>query len=473
MISERIQRIKYLAGDFVSSSVAWFCFNCIRYNATSVVRGEYGSLLGFLSSPMVLLGQVVFPLVMMVMYYLSGYYNDVFHKSRLQEVFTTFWSCLLNALLIFFAALINDTPKGRTVNYELILILVAVLFVFVYAVRCAITNHTSHMIKTRQWSFRTLVVGRGSAAVAFVNKLNNMTRSAGYNIIGYVSIPGENDVKDVPLPCYSLDDIAQVCREHDVEELIVVPTRQNPDSVLATVNHLFSLNLPIKVTPDRFNVLLSQVRISDMYGQPLVDISGSSMSESEKNLKRVIDVIVSAVMLVLLSPLFLCVAIAIKLDSEGDVFFRQERIGYHNVPFQIIKFRTMVKDAERNDSPQLTSDNDPRVTRVGAFLRKYRIDEFPQFWNVIKGDMSIVGPRPERQYFINQIIERVPSYALLHQVRPGITSMGMVKYGYAQNVDQMVERLSYDLLYLENMTLLNDFKIMVYTIKTVITGQGM
>ena len=197
------------------------------------------------------------------------------------------------------------------------------------------------------------------------------------------------------------------------------------------------------------------------------------MSESGKNIKRVLDVFLSVIVLLILSPLFLAVAIAIKLDSHGPVFYSQERVGYHNVPFMIYKFRSMVQDAERNNSPQLTSNNDPRVTRVGRFLRKYRIDELPQFWNVIKGDMSIVGPRPERQYYIDQIIKRVPSYALLHQVRPGITSMGMVKYGYAQNVDEMVERLKYDLLYLENMSLINDFKIMVYTIKTIVTGKGM
>ena len=178
-------------------------------------------------------------------------------------------------------------------------------------------------------------------------------------------------------------------------------------------------------------------------------------------------------MLIVVSPLLLAVAIAIKLDSKGPVFYSQERVGYHNVPFNIYKFRSMVQNAEQNNRPQLTCDEDPRVTRVGRFLRKYRIDELPQFWNVIKGDMSIVGPRPERQYYIDQITQRVPSYALLHQVRPGITSMGMVKYGYAQNVDQMIERLSYDLLYLENMSLINDFKIMVYTIKTIVTGKGM
>lgn len=472
MISERLQRSKYVLGDLLSSSVAWFCYNCMRYSVDPLHSG-FSSLGAFLSSPMVITGQLVFPLLMMAVYYLSGYYNEVFRKSRVQELFTTLSSTGIITLLIFFLALINDTSPRRRFNYEMIALLWGTLSVLVYVVRCIFTSYTSHMIKSRQWSFNTLIIGRGAAGVAFGNKLDAMPRSLGYNIVGYVSIPGENDVKDVSLPCYDLEHIRQACDEHHIVELIVVPTRQNPEAVLDTVNKLFELNLPIKVTPTRFNVLLSQVRLSDMVGDPLVDISGSSMSEGAKNIKRVIDFIVSVLVLIVLSPLFLIVAIAIKLDSHGPVFYSQERIGLHNIPFMIYKFRSMRLDAEERDKPQLTSDDDPRVTRVGHFLRKYRIDELPQFWNVIKGDMSIVGPRPERQYYIEQITKRVPSYALLHQVRPGITSMGMVKYGYAQNVDQMVERLRYDLLYLENMTLLNDFKIMVYTIKTIVTGKGM
>jgi exopolysaccharide biosynthesis polyprenyl glycosylphosphotransferase len=217
----------------------------------------------------------------------------------------------------------------------------------------------------------------------------------------------------------------------------------------------------------------SQVRISDFYGEPLVNISRSSMSDSAKNLKRAIDVIVSLAALIVLLPLFAVVACIIKATSPGPVFYLQERIGLHNKPFNIIKFRSMVQDAEASGRPQLSSDDDPRITPFGRFMRKYRIDELPQFWNVLKGEMAIVGPRPERKYYIDQITKRVPSYALLHQVRPGITSMGMVKFGYAKNVDEMVERVKYDLMYLDNMSLLNDLKILIYTIRIVFTGRGM
>lgn len=472
MISERLQRLKYLAGDFVTSSVAWALFNCVRWKLHAV-QGTYTSLAGFLTSRNVLILQLVIPLFMMCVYWLSGYYNEVFRKSRLQEVFTTFWSAVVNSLVIFFGALINDMSGTRGASYELIIILWSLLFFIVYAVRCAITNDTSYRIKHRKWSIPTLVVGRGATAVSFVNKINNQQHSMGYDIRGFVSIPGENDVKELSLPGYTLDEVAEVCRRDHIKELIVVPTRKGSDRLLHTINHLFALDKPIKLTPMSGNVLMRKMRMSDFYGVPLVDISSSNMSDSAKNVKRAADVIISSILLLVMAPFFAIIALLIKLDSHGTVFYLQERVGYHNVPFNIYKFRTMYSDAEASGEPQLTSDNDPRVTRIGRFLRKYRIDELPQFWNVLVGDMSIVGPRPERQYFIDQIMKRAPSYALLRQVRPGITGMGMVKYGYAQNVDEMVERLDYDLMYLENMSLINDVKIMVYTIHTVLTGKGM
>ncbi|MBQ7691122.1 MAG: sugar transferase [Muribaculaceae bacterium] len=471
MIQQRLQRIKYVIGDFVSSSLAWLCYNCVRY-AMGAVHGSYSSLGEFLGAKIVLLGQVFFPLMMMLTYVLSGYYNEVMRKSRVQELFTTFWSAVVNALAIFFLALINDVILPRRFNYEMILILWSMLFFMVYAVRAVITNITSRNVKSRRWSSATLIVGADSKAVAFVNRVNAMKQSLGYRVIGFVPIPGEQ-VKASGLPCYAIDDLKRVCASQKVEELIVVPTSCSGEGLLHTINRLFELRLPIRVTPDRENVLLSLVRVGNLHGELLVDISGCNLSDCEKNIKRLIDIVTSAVALVLLLPVYLAVAVAIKLDSRGAVLYRQERVGRHNVPFRIIKFRSMVSNAEQTGTPQLTRDDDPRVTRVGRFMRKYRIDELPQFWNVLVGDMSIVGPRPERQFYARQIQQRVPSYALLHQVRPGITSLGMVKFGYAQNVDEMVERLNYDLVYLENMSLLNDLKIMIYTVKIVFTGRGM
>lgn len=219
------------------------------------------------------------------------------------------------------------------------------------------------------------------------------------------------------------------------------------------------------------NFMTSSIKLRDIYGQPLVDLTHSSMGEAGVNIKRTIDVTTSILTLIVLSPLYAALAIWVKLDSKGPIFYRQERIGKHQKPFNIIKFRTMRTDAEA-DGPQLSEDNDPRVTRAGRVMRKYRLDELPQFYNVLKGNMSIVGPRPERKFYINQIMKKAPYYTLLYQTRPGITSWGMVQYGYASTVDEMVERSKYDMLYISNMSILVDMKIILYTIITILEGRG-
>lgn len=438
-----------------------------------VTKGEYVSLENFLSAKMIILGQVVFPIVMMLVYYFSGYYNVVFRKSRLQELLITASSTFVNTLIIFFVALINDVVLERSSDYELVFILWGLQFSLVYAARLCITTHTTGKLRRGQLKFRALLIGSGTAAYTFAGKVQRIAKHLGYDIVGFVDIPGENRVKEIAQPVFKLEEIADVCKRLNVDELIVAPSKDDGKAVLNVVNHLFPLNLPIMMTADGMNFMQSRVKLKELYASPLTDISGSNMSESGKNIKRGIDILVSIIALIVLMPVFAVVAVAIKLDSKGSVFFKQERVGFHNKPFKIIKFRSMVKDAEKDGKPLLSSEDDPRVTKVGRVMRKYRIDEFPQFWNVLRGDMSIVGPRPERQFYINQIVKRMPSYALLHQVRPGITSMGMVNYGYAKSIDEMIERAGYDLLYLENMSILNDLKILIYTVKIVFSGRGM
>lgn len=471
------QQLKYAASDFVTSAAGVFLYNVTRFflNHDIVSVQGFGSLSSFLSAPMVVAGQFIFPVAMMVVYWLSGYYNDVFRRSLLQEFVVTLMSTFVNMLMIFFVALINDTVAEHYHNYELLFVLWGILFILLYPSRLAITIGVKRRIARSDIEFETLMIGCSDRAFKFVKKISDLKHLLGYKVIGYVNSEGcECNRTDGMLPVYSMDELAKACKQHDISDFIVVPPQgSDAAGLLKILNMLFPFNKPIKVLPDEANLLLSRVKLVSMYDEPFIDVSSGNMSNCETNIKRFVDCILSGLVLLVLSPFFAVLAILIKCMSKGPVIYKQERIGRHGRPFIMYKFRTMRVNAECDGKPCLTKDDDERIVPLGKFMRKYRIDELPQFWNVLKGDMSIVGPRPERKYFIDQIVPKAPYYTLLHQVRPGITSLGMVKYGYAKNVDEMVERLKFDLLYIENMSLLNDLKIIIYTVKTVITGKGI
>jgi exopolysaccharide biosynthesis polyprenyl glycosylphosphotransferase len=300
-----------------------------------------------------------------------------------------------------------------------------------------------------------------------------MPLSLGYIIAGFISLPEEKQPQ-VPerLILGNLSDLDAIVDEKHIEEIIIALDKDN-DEQLERFYSLYKYDLPVKVVADRQDILMGKVKMSTVYGKPMYELFMSRLNYIDENIKRVCDKLVAFLILLFLSPLFLFFMLRIKMnDRQAPVFFRQERIGKKGKPFIMYKFRTMEKNAEK-DGPMLSNEDDPRITPVGKWMRKYRLDELPQFWNVFNGNMSIVGPRPERQYFVEKIVEKAPFFYLLFRVKPGITSWGMVKYGYAQSVDEMIERLNYDIIYLKNMSLIIDIKILIYTVRTVITGQGI
>lgn len=469
-------RMKYVLGDWIMSSAAMFLYNIFRYyiDVEKTVAQGFSSVGAFLSGNMVLTGQICFPLGMIAIFWLSGYYNNVFRKSLLQEFATTFLSTGACMLLVFFVALINDTVIDRYHNYEMLLILWSVLFICVYPARLATTFGMKRRIARSQVEFATLIVGCDDKAEQYAEELKRLKHKLGYRVVGFISTAGRHTDAVNGIPVTDIGNIEETCRQWHVTDLIVVPPKRHyTDSVLHTLNLLYPLNLPIKMFSDDADPMLLRGKLDTMHGTPLIDISCSNLTECETNMKRTADIIFSAIALVLLAPWLAIIAIIIKITDGGPVIFRQQRVGLHGKPFTIYKFRTMTTGAECDGRPRLTAVNDDRVYPFGHFMRKYRIDELLQFWNVLRGDMSIVGPRPERQYFIDRIISRAPHYTLLQQVRPGITSLGMVKYGYASDIDGMVKRMKYDITYIENISFITDLKIVFYTIWTVITGKGL
>jgi exopolysaccharide biosynthesis polyprenyl glycosylphosphotransferase len=446
-MNKRRQTMKYIASDVLAAIVAWMLFNLLRYS--EVAKYQFASLYDYLLFYQVLKGQVLIPFFWLFIYFLSGYYNKPFGKSRVGELFATFISVTVGTVLIFFIVVLNDLPESFQIYYKLFFAIYGLQFLLTCTGRMWITNHASRKIWNHEWYKNVIVIGTGRNA----EKIKEELQDTEYKIVGFV---GETE------------NIAEYIESKKIDEIIVASDNEN---IAQLLYHLYRYRCPIKVAPNK-NDLLSKIRVKDVYSIPLVDVSENNFSEAEKNIKLMMDKIIAASVLVLLSPLYLYIALKVKADSKGPVFFRQERIGYRGKPFTILKFRTMYAGSDKQ-GPLLTERDDKRVTKFGRFLRKYRLDEIPQFWNVLKGDMSLVGPRPEQRYYIDRIVEKAPCYYLLHNVRPGITSFGMVRYGYADTVDKMIERLHYDIIYYENMSLMFDITILLYTVKTVFTGRGV
>ncbi|MEO1451971.1 MAG: sugar transferase, partial [Bacteroidota bacterium] len=340
-------------------------------------------------------------------------------------------------------------------------------------VRFIITTRTNMRIRARKMGFPTLVVGCQEQAKKIFDELDGMRRSLGYQFKGYVppETPADNLFRGKLKNLGEISRLAEIIKSRKIEEVIVALEPHEASQINQVIDQCERTAAHLKVVPGVYDFIVGSAKVSHILGAPLIEVFPHLMRPWERVGKRVFDLVFSGLALIMLTPVYAMLAILIKSDSEGPIFFKQERIGKLGKPFYIYKFRSMYIDAEKF-GPALSSDEDPRITKIGKFLRKTRLDELPQFWNVLIGDMSVVGPRPERQFYIDQIVKLAPHYRHLHKVKPGITSWGQVKYGYASTVEEMVERLTFDILYMENISLALDLKIILYTIIVIVEGRG-
>lgn len=470
-MNKSVHVIKYVILDLLSAMLAWALFYIYRKLEVEAVLYNYD--LPIKPDKNFYLGITLLPFAWMIVYALMGTYNDIYRKSRLREFGQTFMVSLIGALIVFFTLLLDDVIISYRSYYSAFFTFFFLHFGITATLRFCITTFTARRIKSRKIGFPTLIIGSSQRAVGLYNELESEPLSQGYKFVGFVHVDHNNGkhFKETLPHLGGLEDLSKIIDDYKIEEVVIAIESSEHEFIGRIINDLEDKDLIIKIMPDIYDILSGSVKMTSIFGSPLIIINPNLMPVWQQSAKRIMDIVVSLFFLLLLSPLYIITSIIIKVTSRGPIFFAQERIGLHGNPFTIYKFRSMFVGAE-NGTPMLSSSSDSRITPFGKFMRKIRLDEIPQFYNVLIGDMSLVGPRPERQFFIDQIMMKASHYRHLHKVRPGITSWGQVKYGYAENVDQMIQRLKYDIIYIENMSLSLDFKILFYTVRTILQRSG-
>ena len=399
-------------------------------------------------------------------------YNPSATSSRFIEiqrlVLTTF---TIVVLMIFFDAIdyLNwPINPQTTMRYW---------FVFTFGLissRIIFRTFQKYLLRKGYGRSNAVIVGFNSRGLETAKQIidhNNL----GYDIIGFVQAIDDKDINQFNSTIPILGDenqLKDIILNNKVSEIVLALEKLQHNRMMEVITHANGSPVSIKIVPDMYEVISGLARTEQIYGVPLIKVNPNLSTFYNKYLKRVLDLIIAIPCLMIFSPFWLIISIIIKLDSSGPVLYKQKRIGENNTTFTIRKFRSMFYDAEKDSGPVWVADEDPRITRAGAWLRRFRLDEIPQLVNVIKGQMSIVGPRPERPFFIDKLMQEFPFYYRRHKVRPGITGWSQIKQPYDRDIDDVRKKLKFDFYYIENLSFSLDVKILASTLWVMLSGKG-
>lgn len=464
-MNKKTERILLLVTDFFTINLAWMLFFLLR-----VQTGWFE----LITAPDFILPMIAIYFYWLLIFTVVGMYRTWFALSRFDELSTLFKTSFVGIFILLSLIIFDDYSSGSQTSLR--------LFIFIYwGILLFLVGVGRLIIRSVQRNLLIKGIGRRNALIVGFNtkahEIHDMIvkyRALGQDVVGYVAAYDENigkEYKGIKV-IDNVTNLEKVVDEFNVKNIIISLERRHEDKLLDVISRCEGKNVEIKIVPDLYDIISGQARTSQIYGVPLIDVMPELMPEWEKKLKRLMDIILSLILLIITAPITLLAAVVIKIDSKGPVFYKQERMGLNGKIFKIIKFRTMIHDAEKNTGPVWSSKDDPRITKIGGFIRKVRIDEIPQSYNVLMGDMSFVGPRPERPYFVEKLSKEIPLYKRRLKVRPGLTGWAQVKHKYDETIDDVKMKLRYDLFYIENMSLRMDLKIIFRTIFVVLFGKG-
>ena len=453
---------KIILFDFIAINLAWFCYYLLRVES---------QLVEYQTKPDLILPMAIMYLYWMAVFMFFGLYRAWYAKSRTDEFSAIFRAISIGCLVLFFVIFFDDERNATySANRSIIMMYWVLMVVFVGGGRIVVRSFRKRLLLQGIGLRDTIIVGTNQKAIELFESVKKYP-ALGYNVIGFISLTKPST--DLPLEVLGrLNDIPDLIRKFNVRNILLAVDSEQKETILSVVSLSTGYDVSIKIIPDMYDIISGQARTNQIYGFPLIEIMPHIMQPWEESAKRLVDIIVSLAILTLSSPFWIFIGIAIKVNSPGPLVYSQERVGKDGKIFRMHKFRSMYKDAEAETGPVWATANDPRVTSVGRFLRKTRLDEIPQFMDVLRGDMSLVGPRPERPHFVEELSKEIPLYRRRLVVKPGITGWAQVKQGYDTSIEDVKSKVRYDLFYIENMSFRMDIKILIITFYTMIAGKG-